>query len=75
MILISAPEADKDNQTYFTIVDCAEDKFQDECKGLAEAMKPYMKTVKTIRFQLFDKLPDKEVFAKRSKWLYSKLPI
>ena len=75
MILISALESDPDNKTYFVILDCPEDKFEAECKGLAAVMKPFMKSVKTIRFQLFAKLPDKEIFAKRSKWLYSKLPI
>lgn len=75
MILISALESEPDNKTYFVILDCAEDKFEAECKGLAAVMKPFMKSVKTIRFQLFAKLPDKELFAKRSKWLYSKLPI
>ena len=75
MILISAPEDERNNQTFFVIMDCPEDGFEAECKALAEAMKPHMKTIKTIRFQLFSKLPDKEIFAKRSKWLYSKLPI
>ena len=75
MILISAPESDMQDQTYFCIIDCPEDSFETECKGLAAAMKPFMLSVKKIRFQLFSKLPDKETFAKRSKWLYSKLPL
>ena len=75
MILISAPEKDPKNQTYMFIVDCSEESFESECKGLAAAAKPFMKSVKKIQFQLFSKLADKEVFAKRSSWLYSKLPL
>ena len=75
MILISAPEKDPKNQTYMFIVDCSEESFEAECKGLAAAAKPFMKSVKKIQFQLFSKLADKEVFAKRSSWLYSKLPL
>ena len=75
MILISAPEAAPKNQTYLFIVDCSEEAFAAECKGLASAAKPFMKSVRKIQFQLFSKLADKEVFAKRSTWLYSKLPL
>ena len=75
MILISAPEADQKRQSYLAIVDCSEEAFAAECKGLAAAAKPFMKSVRTIQFQLFSKLVDKESFEKRSTWLYSKLPL
>lgn len=75
MILMLAPESEPKNQKYFCIIDCPEDVFQDECKGLVPVMKPFMKSIKTIQFQLYSKMADKETFAKRSKWLYSKLPL
>lgn len=75
MILISAPEADQKRQSYLALVDCSEEAFAAECKGLAAAAKPFMKSVRTIQFQLFSKLADKESFEKRSTWLYSKLPL
>ena len=75
MILMLAPADEPKNQKYFCILDCPEESFQAECKGLVTAMKPFMKTVKTVQFQLYSKMADKETFAKRSKWLYSKLPV
>ena len=75
MILISAPEADQKRQSYLALVDCSEEAFAAECKGLAATAKPFMKSVRTIQFQLFSKLADKESFEKRSTWLYSKLPL
>ena len=75
LILIAAPESDQSNQKYLCIVDCPEDAFQAEVKGLSAAMKPFMRSIKTVQFQLFSKMEDNETFAKRSKWLYSKLPL
>jgi hypothetical protein len=74
MILVSAPAAAPKLQSYIFIVDCPEDSFEAECKGLAGAAKPFMKSVKKIQFQLFSKLADKEAFTTKSTWLYSKLP-
>ena len=75
MILIMEPENDPKNKAYLIIVDCKEEAFQEECKGIANAAKPFMKSFKKIQFQLFSKMNDKETFEKRSKWLYSKLPL
>ena len=75
MILLVSLEAEPSKQKYLCILDCPEDAFQEESKGIAGAMKPFMKSIKTIQFQLYSKMADKETFDKRSKWLYSKLPL
>jgi hypothetical protein len=75
IILILTPENNTKDQSYLTIIDCPDDAFAKECKGLTSAMKPFMKSIRKIQFQQFNKMPDKETFAKRSKWLYSKLPL
>jgi len=75
MILIAAPAANRNDMTYFCIVDCPEASFETECKGLAASMKPFMKKIKKIRFQLLSKMDERESLEKRSQWLYSKLPL
>ena len=75
IILVLHPENNPKDQSYLCIVDCPDSAFAREYKGLTAAMKPFMKSIRKIQFQQFDKMPDKETFAKRSKWLYSKLPI
>ena len=73
MILITAPADNRKDRSYICIMDCSEESFEKECKGLAEAIRPYLKGVKGIRFQLFSKM-NKEGFPSDVKWLYSKLP-
>ena len=70
MILISSPENDPDDQTYLCVVDCPDSSIAEECKALAEAVKPCLKTVKKVQFIQFSKLPQKEDFAQKATWLY-----
>ena len=70
MILISSPENDPDDQTYLCVVDCPDSSIAEECKELAEAVKPCLKTVKKVQFIQFSKLPQKEDFAQKATWLY-----
>ena len=74
LILVSAPEANRKDQTYLCLVDCPEDAFSKECKGLLNAMKPFLKTVKKVDFQLYSKFPKPEGMTAKMNWLYSKLP-
>lgn len=71
LILVAAPADNRNDKSYLCIIDCPEESFKDECQGLVDAMKPSLKTVKKVQFQLFSKmnnagLPDKIT------WLYSK---
>lgn len=74
LILICAPADNRDDKAYMCIVDCPEDAFAAECKGIAEAMKPHMKSIRKIQFQLFSKMNNAGM-PEKIQWLYSKLPI
>ena len=73
MLLVSTPVNNRNDRSYLCIMDCPEGSFQEECKGLAEALRPYLKGIKRIQFQLFSKL-NKDRLPENVPWLYSKLP-
>lgn len=73
LILIATPENNRNDRSYLCIMDCPDETFEKECKGLAEAMKPFLKGIKRIQFQQFSKM-NKEGFPTKVQWLYSKLP-
>ena len=72
MILVSAPVNNQNDRSYLCIVDCPENSFRNDCKGIAEAMKPYLKGIKRIQFHLYA-MTKKDSFPTNVKWLYSKL--
>lgn len=74
LILVAAPDDNPNDKSYFCIIDCPDHSIQDECKGVAEAMKPYLKEIRKIQFQQFSKI-GKDNFPDKVKWLYSKLPL
>ena len=73
LILVSAPVNNRNDRSYICIMDCSEASFEEECKGLAMTIKPFLKGIKGIRFQLFSKM-NKDNFPSNVTWLYSKLP-
>ncbi len=73
LLLITAPINNRNEKAYLCIMDCNEDSFRSEAQGLAEAIRPYLKGIKKIQFQLFSKI-DKSKFPEKVTWLYSKLP-
>ena len=73
LILVTAPAGNQKDRSYICIMDCPEESFEEECKGLAEAIRPFLKGIKGIRFQLFSKM-NKDNFPSDVNWLYSKLP-
>lgn len=73
LILIATPENNRNDRSYLCIMDCPDESFEKQCKGLAEAIKPFLKGIKRIQFQQFSKM-NKEGFPTKVQWLYSKLP-
>lgn len=73
LILMTAPANNRNEKSYFCIMDCPDGPFEKECNGLAEAIKPYIKGIKKIQFQQFSKM-NKKGFPEKVTWLYSKLP-
>ena len=73
LILVTTPEKDRNDRSYLCIMDCQEETFKEECQGLAEAIRPFLKGIKRIQFQLFSKM-NRENFPGNVTWLYSKLP-
>lgn len=73
LILVSTPANNRNDKSYLCIMDCPDETFQTECKGLAEAIRPFLKGIKRIQFQQFSKI-NKENFPAKVTWLYSKLP-
>jgi len=73
LILVSTPANNRNDKSYLCIMDCPDETFQTECKGLAEAIRPFLKGIKRIQFQQFSKI-NKENFPSKVTWLYSKLP-
>jgi len=74
LILVTFPEDNPKDQSYLCLVDCPEDSFSAECKGLLNVMKPFLRSVKKVQFQLYSKFPKPEGMAAKMNWLYSKLP-
>lgn len=73
LILVTVPANNSNERSYLCIMDCQEETFKQECQGLAEAIRPFLKGIKRIQFQLYSKM-SKENFPSDVKWLYSKLP-
>ncbi len=73
LILITTPAENRQDKSYLCIMDCSEDSFKEECQGLAEAIKPYLRGIKKIQFQLFSRMKSVK-FPEKVTWLYSKLP-
>ena len=73
LILVSTPANNRKDRSYLCIMDCPDETFETECKGLAEAIKPFLKGIRRIQFQQFSKI-NKEKFPSKVTWLYSKLP-
>lgn len=73
LILTATPEKKRSERFYLCIVDCQEESFKQECQGIAETMKPYLKGIKRIQFQLYSKM-SKDNLPGNVTWLYSKLP-
>ena len=74
-VLLSAYSDDPKSRAYMVIVDCPEEDSKRVCRELGNVCKPFMKTVKAMRFQLFSKGKFPEEFSKSNPWTYSKLPI
>ena len=72
LILVSTPANNRKDRSYLCIMDCPDETFETECKGLAEAIKPFLKGIRRIQFQQFSKI-NKEKFPSKVTWLYSKL--
>ena len=73
LILVSTPANNRNERSYLCIMDCPDETFETECKGLAEAIRPFLKGIRRIQFQQFSKI-NKEKFPSKVTWLYSKLP-
>lgn len=73
LLLVSTPVSNRSEKAYLCIMDCVEESFKTEAQGLAEAIRPYLKGIRKIQFQLFSKI-DKKKFPEKVTWLYSKLP-
>lgn len=73
LILITTTVNNRSEKAYLCIMDCPEESFRKECQGLAEAIKPYLRGIKKIQFQLYSKM-NLDKFPAKVTWLYSKLP-
>ena len=73
LLLVSTPANNRKDRSYLCIMDCPDETFETECKGLAEAIRPFLKGIRRIQFQQFSKI-NKEKFPSKVTWLYSKLP-
>ena len=73
LILVTTPVEKRNEKSYLCIMDCPEESFKADCQGLAEAIKPYLKGIKQMQFQLFSTMKSAK-FPEKVKWLYSKLP-
>ena len=74
-VLLSASSDDPRSKAYMVIVDCPEEDSKRVCREIGNICKPFMKTVKIMRFQLFSKGKFPEEFSQSNPWTYSKLPI
>lgn len=73
-VFLSYPEDNPKERNYVCIVDCPEDKINEIFPEIAAALKPYMKSVKGVQFQLFSRGRFADGFFKQHPWIYSKLP-
>ncbi|MCR4556318.1 MAG: SseB family protein [Saccharofermentans sp.] len=73
LILVLTPENNRKDVSYLCIMDCPDETFEAECRGLAGAMKPFLRGIRRIQFQQLSKM-NKDNFPSNAKWLYSKLP-
>nr|MCR4689421.1 SseB family protein [Saccharofermentans sp.] len=73
-VFLSYPEDNPKDRNYVCIVDCPEDKINDIFPEIASCMKPYMKSVKGVQFQLFSRGRFAGDFFNQHPWIYSKLP-
>ena len=73
-VFLSYPEDNPKDRNYVCIVDCPEDKINDIFPDIAKTLKPYMKSVKGVQFQLFSRGRFADGFFKQHPWIYSKLP-
>lgn len=73
LLLVTSPANNRNDKSYLCIMDCPDEPFETECKGLAEAIRPFLKGIRRIQFQQFSKI-DKDKFPAKVTWLYSKLP-
>ena len=74
-MLLSASSDNPKDRAYLCIVDCPEEDSKRVCRELGNVCKPFMKTVKIMRFQQFSKGKFPEEFNQSNPWTYSKLPI
>ena len=75
LILLANPENDPKDVSYLFVIDCKEEFFDAEVKGILPVIKPFGKSIKKAQFQLFEKMPRPEGVNANFKWLYSKLPM
>ena len=75
LILTANPENDPKDMSYFFVIDCKDEFFDSEVKGLLPVIKPFLRSVKKVQFQQFDKFPKPEGMNANFNWVYSKLPM
>ncbi|MBO4426621.1 MAG: SseB family protein [Clostridiales bacterium] len=74
-ILMSTNSEDPKDKAYVCIVDCPEENAEKICRDMGRVCKPYMKTVRAMRFQLFSKGKFPDSFTSSNPWTYNKLSL
>ena len=74
-VLMSTNSEDPKDRAYICIVDCPEEGAEKLCREIGNACKPYMKSVRAMRFQLFSKGTFPDSFTSSNPWTYNKLSL
>ena len=74
-ILMSIQPDDSKSKAYVFIIDCPEESFEKVGRDLGKVCKPFMKTVKAMRLQLFSQGKFPASFTESNPWIYNKLSL
>ena len=74
-VVVIVARDDPNDRSYVCILDCPQDKFDMNCKGIENVVRPYLKTIKKIQFRPFSKDKFGDQFFAAFPWAYNKLGI
>ncbi|MCH4153944.1 MAG: SseB family protein [Saccharofermentans sp.] len=70
---VTAPEDKPSEKAYVCVIDCPENKVDELFPVLASALKPFMRTINAVQFQLYSRGRFSENFFENHPWIYNKL--
>jgi len=74
-VVVIVGRDDPDDKSYVCILDCPQDKYDMNCKGIENAVRPYLKAIKKIQFRPFSKDKFGDQFFEAFPWAYNKLGV